>query len=617
MPDPISERAYAGAESFLGRAMKFYSRNHVSFLLGLIGLSLLLSSLWLYQSLSKRKVILYTGGVDSDSYNRGLQLQKHFETHRPNWFVKYDVEVRQSVGLPENRMHVANAKPGTIILGFDQDGFAPPRNVRTLFPLTDVTLHILIKQPTTTPLGVGPFLPPIETLKQFIDWRRDQPGNPRLRFFLGPKGSGTRLIAETVLRHYDLKLTEVDSAEQYSWTSAYEALRANQLDVVFDSGEVGSPFIVDKARENHFRLISLDHVEGIVQGQQSLVRKEILPGAYVVNDQFSNQKTQTVSTQRIIICPESLSDFDAYYLTAGIQETFRDVVPVGKWDKSPVPKGSELIVPLHPGANQVREKSSEPMVILQNLFTSNLQWIITIVGGFVSWRISRKSKNRLPVVAIQHTESTYPQGAKIGPIKFGVADAETDPEKLKVSWSSNNEQLFPKSCGTLLHDRHSCSLELVPTAGQSGKATITIVVTDEQGGKVENQFVLNVVPTEELTKPSDDPTPSDRDTKRELSVSLPRPLRDGLTDLDDLLTRLGKTAAPADQKTLRGFRRELDQFKSRVQQLRQTYMATHAETMLDIAQGLGTIELEYEVLKASSKTQRVPNEQPAPEPTNS
>jgi TRAP-type uncharacterized transport system substrate-binding protein len=596
MPDAIiRDQAFTQAESLLGRLRRFYSNHHIQILFGLIGLSLLLSAYWFYQARSRRNVILYTGSIDSDSYRRGMEIRKHFETHPASWFVDYDIEVRQSAGLPENRQFVTDAKVGEIVLGFDQDGFSPPPNVRTLFPMTDVTLHVLIKR--TPESGTVPYQPveEIQTLQQLIDLRRRTDGHKHLRFFLGPKGSGTRLLAETVLQRYSVKIPEVSAGEQLSWPAAYEALRRGELDVIFDSSEVGSPSMADKARENSFRLISLDHVKGIVQGQQSLLHKEIQPGAYTVDGRFSNKLTETVSTQRIIICSESLKEFDAYYLTLGIQETFRNAVPIVPWDKKPIIPGAGLIVPLHPGATQVRDKSSEPLVIFQNFLYSNLQWILTILGGFLSWRISRRTKNRAPIVAIQHTESTYPQGTKIGPIKFGVADVESDPEKLKVDWKADNERLFPKSCGTLVHNGHACSLELSPPPGETGRSTITIIVTDEQGAEVQSQFLLNVVAIEKLVEAAQaEPTVPE-------SKTFPRPLRDAFVDLDDLLKRLGETALPALPKVVQAFRRELDEFKVQVQKLTQVYAIEYEDVLSDITRGLGKLELEFDRLKTSSK----------------
>jgi NMT1-like family len=614
MSDVIKDTSFSYADKTLNWSRDKFRRNRILILFLLFGVTLAFPAYWLFRAFSTRQVILYTGGMDSDSHRRGVKLRDYFGSYGVSWFVKYEIDVRHSAGLTENRQHVSEAKPGTIILGFDQDGFAPPKNVQTLFPMTDSTLHILIKQPPRP--AVGPILE-INTLEQFIMYRTVQSEpKPRLRFFIGPKGSGTRLVTECVLQHYNINIAEVNYGEGLTWSEAYSRLKNGELDVVFDSGEVGSPNLMDRARENQFRMISLDKVNGIVQGQQSLVAKEIMPGAYVVDPAFASQPTKTVSTQRIIICPESISEFDAYYLTSAIQETYRDAVPVVPWDKKPTSQGTGLIVPLHPGASQVREKNSAPIVILWNFLSSNVLSVITLVGGFLTWRSARRSKNRLPVVAISHKESTYPQGSPIGPIVFGVADAETEPEKLAVEWSTDNERLFPRAGSELEKQGHLRSLTLRPPPGETGRGTITITVTDEQGGTSKTQFVLNVVaPSGRPQNPDVEPAtiPTTSETLNE-SRSLPRPLRDSLTDLEELLERLTQSPTPSEAKTLQAFRRELDQFKADVLQLSQTYSQNYPDVIQDLENGVGKLELEFSRVKTSSKpTSRKPTAEIATE----
>jgi uncharacterized repeat protein (TIGR01451 family) len=88
-------------------------------------------------------------------------------------------------------------------------------------------------------------------------------------------------------------------------------------------------------------------------------------------------------------------------------------------------------------------------------------------------------------------DQTIHVGQTLGPLYFNVGDAETDPDNLSVWASSLNTTLVPTDAIVLSGSGTSRSLSVSPVAGQTGSATITITVSDDQLSAADS-FVLAV-----------------------------------------------------------------------------------------------------------------------------
>lgn len=402
-------------------------------------------SLWqLHRTFTHRKVILYTGDHTSDSYRHGETIREYFSKTHSSFFASYDIEVATSEGLTENRRRVMLPNDA-LVLGFDQDGFNPPPDVRTLIPLTDVTLHVLIRKPEPKQMDamfifgadITAYVPNrhgslSEVLKTIPNYKQT------LRCYLGPKGSGTRQIATHVLGHYGIAAKHVDVGGHIGWDAAYRMLRNRELDVLFEGSEMGSSGIGDLARENLFQLVGLDNVDGIVQGQQNFMKQTINEGLYNLGTEFCKGKIETVATHRIIICPASLSSFDGYYLSQGIQEALRHHVPQIPWEqKKPTQTTTTRVIPLHPGAEQVKNEASAPYILFWKAVSSHWQWGFPIMLTFFTllsnWRKAAPpppasepvATPPAPVAVAPPTPpTTVPNAAVPKPVRNVQADAD-------------------------------------------------------------------------------------------------------------------------------------------------------------------------------------------------
>ena len=100
-----------------------------------------------------------------------------------------------------------------------------------------------------------------------------------------------------------------------------------------------------------------------------------------------------------------------------------------------------------------------------------------------------------------------------GPLPFTVGDVETDPNDLRVEASSDNRDLFPTPNNIVIRgtgaDR---TVEVRPVRNRSGEATITLTVTDADGGQSTETFVVRVAPVNDAPQANDDSYQTDEDT---------------------------------------------------------------------------------------------------------
>nr|WP_255570353.1 Ig-like domain-containing protein [Cohnella sp. CFH 77786] len=100
------------------------------------------------------------------------------------------------------------------------------------------------------------------------------------------------------------------------------------------------------------------------------------------------------------------------------------------------------------------------------------------------------------------TDQAINKNTATSALSFTVGDAETAPGSLSVTATSSNTALVPnnESNLTLGGSGADRTLKVTPAANQSGTATITLTVSDEDGLTVQDTFVLTV---------NDPPTVSD------------------------------------------------------------------------------------------------------------
>ncbi|CAN2049964.1 hypothetical protein GMMP1_860011 [Candidatus Magnetomoraceae bacterium gMMP-1] len=117
----------------------------------------------------------------------------------------------------------------------------------------------------------------------------------------------------------------------------------------------------------------------------------------------------------------------------------------------------------------------------------------TVSDTFV---LTVNSENDIPTITDIDNQETTDMLAS-GPHAFTVTDVENDDGALTLLGTASNETLVPNGSITFGGSGSNRTVTIDPADGQSGMTTITIRVTDLDGGYVEDTFVLTVesVPT--------------------------------------------------------------------------------------------------------------------------
>jgi hypothetical protein len=114
--------------------------------------------------------------------------------------------------------------------------------------------------------------------------------------------------------------------------------------------------------------------------------------------------------------------------------------------------------------------------------------------------------NDLPTIS-DVVDQTTSEDTATAAIAFTVGDVETSAGSLVVNGSSSNTTLVPNSTIVFGGSGANRTVSITPAANQSGTATITLTVSDADGGSTSDTFVLTVdatndVPTISITDAS-------------------------------------------------------------------------------------------------------------------
>ncbi len=108
-----------------------------------------------------------------------------------------------------------------------------------------------------------------------------------------------------------------------------------------------------------------------------------------------------------------------------------------------------------------------------------------------TFKVLVRPVNDLPLIS-RVRDQTVARNATTGPLNFGVFDLETEPTQLKVTAVADNVTLVPASAITLGGAGTNRTVNISPASNQAGSTTVTLAVTDADGGKSTSSFLLTV-----------------------------------------------------------------------------------------------------------------------------
>lgn len=96
-----------------------------------------------------------------------------------------------------------------------------------------------------------------------------------------------------------------------------------------------------------------------------------------------------------------------------------------------------------------------------------------------------------PTISSIPDQGVYPN-ATSRVIHFIVSDAESPPQQLTVTGRAADTNLIPDSGLIFGGNKENRTLTIIPAPGQTGVTTVSVVVTDPQGGAATNSFKVDV-----------------------------------------------------------------------------------------------------------------------------
>jgi TRAP transporter TAXI family solute receptor len=289
-------------------------------------------------------------------------------------------------------MRLIGVKGGHIDLAYMQEDALPAPNVRLIASLYDEVLHIV----TTTASA--------QNIRTVFDLEG-------ARVSLGGAGSGTRELAQRVLKHFDVTVGQ-DLALDPLPTAA--ALTSGDIDAAFLLSAIPSDLVYDLARNDTIRFISLGEVPSWGDEAHALervfpgVRQDVIPRSTYVR--LPREPVHTVGVAAMLVARADRDEETVQAVTAaifehrgdsaGLQGSALNVAQTIRENYDP----SSVNLPYHPGATAYYRREEPPFLVE---YAETLSFVITVILGVYSLSIAlrqwlrRRLKNRIDAYLLE------------------------------------------------------------------------------------------------------------------------------------------------------------------------------------------------------------------------
>ena len=340
---------------------------------------------YLYQEMSAEEnhghIVIATGPESGTYHAMGKALKRILE-HTGQF---ESVEIRTTDGSVDN-MNLINVENGSVDLAFVQGDVSPSRNARLITSLYDEILHILVTTSSAERIGS------IYELEG-------------ARVSLGGAGSGTRELAQRVLKHFGVDIGQ-DFVLGPQQTAA--ALSQETIDAAFLLTAVPSTLISGLAERDKIRFVSLGEAHD--PGDEAHALELVFPG--VTHDtiprstyvRLPRRAIHTVRVAAMLVARAGLDEelvrditatvFDYQSKASGLEGGTLSIAGRIRENYNP----SVADIPFHPGA-AVYYRREEPPFFVE--YAEALSLALTIMLGLYSLFIAlrqwlrRRMKNRV------------------------------------------------------------------------------------------------------------------------------------------------------------------------------------------------------------------------------
>jgi hypothetical protein len=351
-------------------------------------------------------------------------------------------------GYEDNRKRVHEDRTG-LRIGFAHDGFEATENVQVLLPLEYTYFHVVVSkqlydeacQPKVNPPNVldvntanslrirvsrADTSPEGQSSGAGARFFRDvvpllKSPNSALtsrKVFLGASLSGTRQLADIVLKHYGIDAASVAFGKELNWNDTVAALIDEEIHMAFFLTEPGLPLIYDLAKTGRFYLLGFDDAHGIAATRPYIHPVSLPPCTYghpantEGRDCFCRGETWTLATRRVIVASKAMTEQTAFSVARQLSRAYEAAAKPISW-RLPAKSGDQvdgsLYYVVHAGAKYL-EQGQLPS------WHNAIPTSVKMSGGFVMFLLLCYMLNALLNYATQLVaplpKATDPNGTK-------------------------------------------------------------------------------------------------------------------------------------------------------------------------------------------------------------
>ena len=241
-----------------------------------------------------RKIVIATGSTQGYYYKLGNEMKRIIEKEHP----KAHVEILQTQGSFDNLKRIERREAD---FAFYQNSGDTTTSIRSVANLYSEALHLIVKRPALERSEKSSGITSIKQLKGKV-------------VAIGSEGSGTRLMALEVMRHYGIELKDFDN-RSYG-LDELDAMFSEDLQAAFVVMGVLAPGLTDLFRQNEdLQLVSIEYSDALNMKYPSMCAYHIPEGAYRTDPPVPKAEFVTAAVKASIITNKHTPAFLVKYFT--------------------------------------------------------------------------------------------------------------------------------------------------------------------------------------------------------------------------------------------------------------------------------------------------------------